>query len=244
MRKKSQERTPVIAVLAQKGKSKPSQLTQYLGRQPIIDLEAKDEKSDKDKSYIVYSQVRFLQASGAKVIPIPASMSDDEIEHIFNRVNGVYMPSSSGNRKLGTSGYQRTARVFFEKAIEANDKGDYFPIWGTSLGMETLMSLAAENTSWLFENLEMMGVRMPLRFTEHARMSRMFSPLPKHVLKGIGRESINSFFHERGVKLGTFQNTPELHKFYKVLTWNKSITGRPYVSTIEGKLTTSFCTSK
>ena len=37
----------------------------------------------------------------------------------------------------------QAAYAFFSMAIEANDGGDFFPIWGTCLGMEMLGLITA-----------------------------------------------------------------------------------------------------
>ena len=41
-------------------------------------------------------------------------------------------------KKVSISGYSKASYAFFTMAMEANDAGDFFPIWGTCLGMEML----------------------------------------------------------------------------------------------------------
>ena len=53
----------------------------------------------------------------------------------------VLLPGGRAN--IYGSPYERTAKMFFDLAVKANDAGDVFPMWGTCLGFELLMSLGA-----------------------------------------------------------------------------------------------------
>lgn len=52
---------------------------------------------------------------------------------------GVYFSPTNG-----TGGYVDTGRLLYKLAKEANDAGDYFPVWGTCLGFELMMYLDAD----------------------------------------------------------------------------------------------------
>ena len=58
------------------------------------------------------------------------------------RILSVLLPG--GNQNIYGSPYERTAKILFNLAVKANDAGDVFPIWGTCLGFELLMSLGAD----------------------------------------------------------------------------------------------------
>ena len=45
--------------------------------------------------------------------------------------------------------YYRAAKILWDLAMAANAGGDYFPVWGTCLGFQTLSLLAASNRSLL-----------------------------------------------------------------------------------------------
>lgn len=53
----------------------------------------------------------------------------------------VLLPGGGAN--IYDSLYERTAKTFFNLAVKANDAGDVFPMWGTCLGFQVLMSLGA-----------------------------------------------------------------------------------------------------
>lgn len=53
---------------------------------------------------------------------------------MFQNINGLYFPG--GDYILTIKSYfMRNAGYLLNKALEANDKGIYFPVWGTCLGL-------------------------------------------------------------------------------------------------------------
>lgn len=89
-----------------------------------------------------------------------------------------------------SSSYQRAAQIFYTLAIEvnkhthtpcglveyvdtrlslccclfqANNKGDYFPLWGTCLGFEELVVLTSQ--TWALTRTNTSGVSLPLNLT-------------------------------------------------------------------------------
>ena len=45
----------------------------------------------------------------------------------LNKLNGVLMPGGDGD-------YHDFGKLIFDKVIELNDQGTYYPIWGTCAG--------------------------------------------------------------------------------------------------------------
>uniref|UniRef100_A0A8C9XWR3 Folate gamma-glutamyl hydrolase n=1 Tax=Sander lucioperca TaxID=283035 RepID=A0A8C9XWR3_SANLU len=62
-------------------------------------------------------------------------------EHYKTLFNGILYPG--GSVSIISSGYQRAAKIFYKLAIEANKRGDYFPVWGICLGYEQLAVLTS-----------------------------------------------------------------------------------------------------
>ena len=48
-----------------------------------------------------------------------------------------------GSVSLQNSGYAKAGGLLYKLAIDANNRGDFFPVWGTCLGFELLLCLAA-----------------------------------------------------------------------------------------------------
>ncbi|KFV06368.1 Gamma-glutamyl hydrolase, partial [Pterocles gutturalis] len=167
-------------------------------------------------SYIAASYVKFLESAGARVVPIRLNLSDEEYDKIFHSINGVLFPG--GGVDLKTSEYSRVAKIFYHKALEANDKGDYFPVWGTCLGHEELTYLTSGEV--LLVNTKTDGFALPLNFTSASKDSRLFSNLPDDVLHAFATEPLTSNFHMWSLSMENFTKNEKLRNFYNVLTTN------------------------
>ena len=101
----------------------------------------------KEFSYIAASYVKALEAAGAQVIPIKYDWDDEKIKEVFEGLNGLLLPGGGTelvveeNDKIGLTPYGVVGKKLLKMAIEINDNGVYFPVWGTCLGFE-LMILA------------------------------------------------------------------------------------------------------
>ncbi|KAI0241550.1 Gamma-glutamyl hydrolase [Lamellibrachia satsuma] len=73
----------------------------------------------------------------------------------------VLFPGGAAN--VTDSPFAKVGRFFYEKAMQSNDKGDYFPLWGTCLGFELLADLTAEDS--ILKRCHADNILMPLRFT-------------------------------------------------------------------------------
>ncbi len=75
---------PVIGVLAQ-----------------TLEPEMLEDPRFKDyKYYIMATFVKFLQAAGARIIPLIPSMTDSTLDKVLPRLNGVFWPGGDGDYEL------------------------------------------------------------------------------------------------------------------------------------------------
>ena len=175
-----------------------------------------DEFHKFGSSYIAASYVKFLESAGARIVPIRLNLSDEEYDRIFHSINGVLFPG--GGVDLKTSEYSRVAKIFYRKALEANDKGDYFPVWGTCLGHELLTYLTSGEI--LLVNTKTNGFSLPLNFTSAAKRSRLFKNLPNDLLHAFANEPLTSNFHVWSISMENFTKNEKLYNFYNILTTN------------------------
>ncbi|XP_057680838.1 gamma-glutamyl hydrolase [Corythoichthys intestinalis] len=185
---------------------------------PIIGILAQDLSTPKDDriAYIAASYVKFLESAGARVVPIMINQPDEEYRRLFKSINGVLFPG--GGASIFSSGYQRSAKIFYEMALEANLKGDYFPIWGTCLGMEQLLLLT--NGISLLTRTNTSGVSLPLNFTKEAKGSRMFGNFPDELMDALALEPLTENSHRWSLAVEAFNSSNALTTFYKVLSTN------------------------
>lgn len=86
--------------------------------------------------YVMSSFVKFLQAAGARIVPLVPNMSEDDTMDKLKKLNGVFWPGGDGD-------YMDYARFIYGKVIELNDKGTYLPLWGTCMGYEQIANFTA-----------------------------------------------------------------------------------------------------
>ena len=104
------------------------------------------------------------------------------LTRLFNSVNGLFIPGGgtdlfkgekeiqASNNTAGTQGpHELTdfakAGIFLVKlAKEANDAGDYFPVWGTCLGFELLMLEAAGGDTSILSLVNSTNNSLDLKF--------------------------------------------------------------------------------
>ncbi|XP_043845431.1 gamma-glutamyl hydrolase-like [Dromiciops gliroides] len=168
------------------------------------------------KYYIAASYVKYLESAGARVVPIRLTLSKKKYIKLFHSINGILFPGGRDN--LQTSKYHNVAQLFYEKALEANEKGDYFPIWGTCLGFEELTVLTSGKK--LLTLTRTNGIALPLDFTDAVHESRMFQNFSSDLIQALATEPLTSNFHKWSLSLKNFTRNKELSEFYKVLSTN------------------------
>ncbi|KAK3283491.1 Gamma-glutamyl hydrolase 2, partial [Cymbomonas tetramitiformis] len=102
---------------------------------------------DNPSSYIAASYIKFVEAGGARAVPILYDDSNENITNIFKSVNGLLFPGGGADGCTGR--YFEVVSMLFDLAIEANNDGDYFPIHATCLGFEQLAVKVSGNCSIL-----------------------------------------------------------------------------------------------
>lgn len=190
---------------------------------------------DSEYSGFDIFNVKWLEQGGARVVPVRYDLSKEELDKVFDSVNGVYF--TGGNLALTeNTTYFKTAKYLFDRAIKANDNGDYFPIWGTCMGFQLLHILAAEDYSVLTHGVfKSESVMMPLHFTKEALHSRMLAEAPYEVLYAMEHENVTVNWHHDGVYPEDFMSRPKVRDFFRVISLNYDQEHKWFLSTVEGR---------
>ncbi|KAL9956183.1 hypothetical protein ACROYT_G037627 [Oculina patagonica] len=207
----------------------------------ILSQDCSETFAKYGKSYLASSYVKYIESAGARVVPIHIDLSKKELESLFNSINGVVFPG--GGASLSDSGYLRTAKIIYDLAIQANDKKDVFPLWGTCLGFELLNVLRSGlESDQLLVPSDTENYSVPLDFTQgiftdcfRSFGSRMFGSAPGEVLKTLKEQAVCFNMHKKCVPIEKFWGTNSLTEFFNVLSTNKDRNGLEFISTIEGK---------
>ncbi|EFC38836.1 predicted protein [Naegleria gruberi] len=188
-------------------------------------------KKTYGESYLAASYVKWIESGGARVVPIPYDLPQEKLNLLFNSLNGIVFPG--GGTSLRYSEYYYTLKFFFDKAIEANNRGDYFPIWGTCLGFEALNVLAADNPDVLHFGFDSENLSLNLHFVNDYKNSRIFGKAPLSVMQILAEQNVTMNNHMAGITPETFMKNDRLNQFYKMLSVNADRKGQVFVSTIE-----------
>eukprot|EP00730_Choanoeca_flexa_P013843 TRINITY_DN5784_c0_g1_i2.p1 TRINITY_DN5784_c0_g1~~TRINITY_DN5784_c0_g1_i2.p1 ORF type:complete len:307 (+),score=84.73 TRINITY_DN5784_c0_g1_i2:1-921(+) len=186
-------------------------------------------------SYIAASYVKYLESAGARVVPVFHTSTESELKSLFSKLNGILIPGGGADLSDFSKPFLSTANYTMSLALEANDKGDYFPVWGTCLGFETLAVVVAQDPvvltgGYLSENLP-----LPLQLTAAAKTSRMFAKLSEEIYQAMQTENLTMNYHQQGVPSTTVTSNDKLDNFFTILSTNVDQAGKEFVSTFEGK---------
>jgi len=177
-------------------------------------------------SYIMAAYVKFIEAQGARVVPIINEETNSTTLEKLEHLDGVLYPGGGG------LDYIYKGKFVFDQVKKFNDAGKFYPAWGTCLGMEFFTVYTAEAGWDVVENLPAFGVSLPLDFLVDPAQTRMFKGYSSANLFSKGNYTYN--MHRHATPLANFQSDSGLSSFWDV-TSTSSFNGSTWVSTIESK---------
>jgi gamma-glutamyl hydrolase len=182
--------------------------------------------------YIAASYVKYIESAGGRVVPINYYASNDELDSIFSSINGLFFTG-------GSSSFPKQAQYMYDKVIEANKAGDFFPLWGTCMGFQWLMIAQSRNSGILDpkdgSQMDSYNISMPLDMTATAKSSRMFADAVNNGIYSIlENDDVTMNNHHYGIYPSTFAATDKLKSFFNVLSTNVDREGVEFISTVEG----------
>lgn len=106
--------------------------------QPMPDSLKDDPRFAGKTTYLMQAYVDFMEAAGARVIPILSDEDQATTDDKLSKVNGVLFPGGDGD-------YLAKGEYIYKKLIAENDAGNFYPLWGTCIGYENMCIFAASN---------------------------------------------------------------------------------------------------
>ncbi|XP_024366130.1 gamma-glutamyl hydrolase 1 [Physcomitrium patens] len=212
---------PLIGVLSQPGDGEEYQLTS----RPL--------PPDYNTSYIAASYVKFVEMGGARAVPLIWNEPEETLRKKFASINGVLFPG--GGASLKDTPFYRVAEKLFNWAIEANDRGDHFPVYGVCLGFE-LLSIIVSKNHYILERFEAENNPGPLLFVgDSAKHQSMFQWIPLRIIDELNDQKLAMQNHKWGLSPEKWISTPELNNFFQILTVTPDLNEKLYVSTVEAR---------
>jgi gamma-glutamyl hydrolase len=185
--------------------------------------------------YLVASYVKWIEASGARVVPVLYNQSESELTKLFGQVSGIVFPGGH----VGTHGtaYGNASWFLMELAQKANDGGDPFALWGTCMGFQQIVQFGSGQVepSVLSATVGTEDLLVPLNFTDFGfTSSRLMKNAPLSVKNTLKNLPVTVNLHHYSALTSTVEKSgSELHKFFSVLASNSDAVGTKFVSLIE-----------
>ena len=194
---------------------------------PVIGILSQPTKDAKD-DYIAASYVKWLEAGGARSIPIPYDAFPALVDDIFEQINAVLLPG-------GACDLPPSVIYLLNKVVESNNQGSgYFPVWGTCLGFEFLLQYAG-GKSIMTSGYKAENVSLPLY---NVKPKELYAN-PK-VYMTVTQRNVTLNNHMRGITPLAFAQNDLLTNLWTITSTNTDLSGKPFVSTIEPIHPTSF----
>jgi len=200
-------------------------------------------------SFFPASYVKFLEAGGARVVPIPFDLPSGQLQTLLSQINGALFTggaagfwSGAGN---GLSPYATTAAAIFEEVKAAAAKGESWPLWGTCLGFELINILGSGlNKSVLTGGWDSENLTETTTFTAAAGSSRLWggSAAARSAAASYAALPIAMNAHTMGVSPAAFAGSGPLVAAFDVLATGVDRAGKAFVASIEGKALPVFAT--
>jgi len=194
---------------------------------------------ESSQSYFPASYVKWLEAAGARVVPLPFTASADETRAMLTNINGALFTGGGSdftNPDGSLTPFAQTAQIIFNESTTAWASGESFPLWGTCQGHELISFLASNaDMSILTSGFDSENLTIPLNFTAAAPVSRLYGPMPPNVIDIFASQPVTMNNHQMGVAPADFAAMQPLASRFTVLATNLDRQGRPFVSSMEGQ---------
>ncbi|CAI5992462.1 unnamed protein product [Closterium sp. NIES-64] len=164
------------------------------------------------------SYQRWIEAGGARVVPIFYDSTKEELDFILNRINGVFWTGglvdfNPTEEDPEGSKYLATTEYVWKHVLFANDV----------------------NGTWIRE-VDAENFAINLGFTADGWLSRLFGGMSyelfKQVASPLGDLAFNN--HGLGVHPDDFRASPA-HEVFRILSVDEDRNGTQFVSTVEGR---------
>jgi gamma-glutamyl hydrolase len=165
--------------------------------------------------------VDWIEASGAVAIPIPYDATPQLLDDLFAQMNGLLLPG-------GWNGFMPPSVPYIlDKIVDSNDRGQYFPVWGTCLGYEFLVKYVG-GIDAIQPGFHLYNASIPL---ESVRFGQLYDdPI---IYQTVTEAPVTLNNHQLGVEPDHFLRNEKLTSVWNITSINYDSNGRPFVSTIE-----------
>ncbi|KAF8719255.1 hypothetical protein HU200_023950 [Digitaria exilis] len=188
-------------------------------------------------SYIGASYVKFVEAAGARVIPLVYNEPEERLLEKLSLVNGVLF--TGGSEKQGV--YFETIKKVFQYVLDKNDAGEPFPLFAQCLGFE-LVSMIVSKDNNILETFDAQNQASTLQFPSYSFEGTVFQRFDPDLIKKVSTSCLVMQNHMYGISPKRLRDNGELSSFFRILTTSPDENGKVYVSTVQANKYPITCT--
>ena len=212
-----------------------STLSQTPAQNPVIGVytQTHTDTATSKSSYIAASYVKFIEMSGAQVVPIYSFSDTTQVLALLKKINGVLFPGGGMQFSMSNQ-WTKNADAILKYAKQQNDQGNPFPVWGTCLGFQLLSYLTSNyNNSILTRVYGDEAIIHPINLlSESYIFATLVSGQKDKLTKGNG---IMYFNHNWAVTIETFNDNINLKNFWNLVGQSTTPQNQKFVSVMEAK---------
>ncbi len=223
-------------------RSSPPSLVFGILSQPFYEDDDDGENDPDDgnfnHTYISASYVKWLEDGGARSIPIPYDASPKLVEDILSQVDGILFPGGGSSLPSAamTIWERLHSEAYYFPEKESGRPSDMIPLWGTCLGMEFIVQLAADanetdcgcNQDILEKGFDSNNISLPLLDVDRRGLYK-----PDSIYDIVTGYNITMNNHHLGISPERFRNNSGLSRRFDITSINYDRKGKAFVSTIE-----------
>jgi gamma-glutamyl hydrolase len=204
---------------------------------PVIAILANsqpDDSVDIPGSRVNYQYVRWLEQSRAEAVVIQPWYTQNQVEEILSKVNGVLWQGGDRNLKINGK-FENVARIILSYIINLYDtKGISLPLWGTCQGFELLHSLLV-NTTDVLTHFNASNIRSPIQLdSNQLENSKMFSDFSLSDVYNLQNLNTTAQFHNLGIDDSQYEKYPILKNTLSITSHGLDLNNKSYIATVEG----------
>ncbi|XP_027339802.1 gamma-glutamyl hydrolase-like isoform X4 [Abrus precatorius] len=174
------------------------------------------------------------------VIGILSHPGDGASGRLSNATGVSYIAASyvklveSGGARVIPLIYNEHPGDLLKRALEKNEAGDHFPVYGINLGAQNILAIVSGDKD-ILETFNASNLPSSLQLWKNAIDGSVFQSFPEDLLPHLETDCLVLHNSRYGISPRRLQYNKKLSSFFEILTTSKDTDDKIFVSTARGK---------